>query len=112
MSHEPRQAPLALDSDTFRALGHQLIDRIAEGLAGIPAGPVTRHESPAAIRRAFSLDDGLPENGTAAGPLLDDTAARLFEHSLFNAHPRFFGYITAAPAPIGILGDLLASAVN
>ena len=26
--------------------------------------------------------------------------------------PRFFGYITAAPAPIGMLGDLLAAAVN
>jgi glutamate/tyrosine decarboxylase-like PLP-dependent enzyme len=36
----------------------------------------------------------------------------LFEHSLFNGHPRFFGYITASPAPIGILGDLLASAIN
>src|SRR5262249_25623340 len=37
---------------------------------------------------------------------------RLFAHSLFNGHPRFFGYITAAPAPIGILGDFLAAAVN
>jgi glutamate/tyrosine decarboxylase-like PLP-dependent enzyme len=36
----------------------------------------------------------------------------LFEHSLFNGHPRFFGYITASPAPIGILGDLLAAALN
>ena len=26
--------------------------------------------------------------------------------------PRFFGYITASAAPIGILGDLLAAAVN
>src|SRR3970282_273071 len=25
---------------------------------------------------------------------------------------RFFGYITAAPAPIGVLGDFLAAAVN
>ncbi len=25
---------------------------------------------------------------------------------------RFFGYITAPPAPIGILGDVLAAAVN
>ena len=46
------------------------------------------------------------------GPLLERTARLLFEHSLFNAHPRFFGYITAAPAPIGVLGDFLAAAVN
>ena len=45
-------------------------------------------------------------------PLLERTAQLLFDHSLFNGHPRFFGYITASPAPIGILGDFLAAAVN
>ncbi len=51
--------------------------------------------------------------GTDAGALLEETASRLlFAHSLFNGHPRFFGYITAPPAPIGILGDFLAAAVN
>ena len=44
--------------------------------------------------------------------LLDDAAGLLFDHSLFNGHPRFFGYITSSPAPIGMLGDFLASAVN
>jgi aromatic-L-amino-acid decarboxylase len=46
------------------------------------------------------------------GLLLEQTAQLLFAHSLFNGHPRFFGYITAPPAPIGILGDFLAAAVN
>ena len=45
-------------------------------------------------------------------PCWREIAPRLFDHSLFNAHPRFFGYITAPPAPIGILGDFLASALN
>ena len=40
------------------------------------------------------------------------TPRRCFEHSLFNGHPRFFGYITSSPAPIGALGDLLAGAIN
>jgi len=107
-----RDAALALDSETFRALGHQLVDRIADGLGRVSTGPVTRHELPSAVRAALDLDQGLPEHGTAPGPLLAETAERLFEHSLFNGHPRFFGYITAAPAPIGILGDLLAAAIN
>jgi glutamate/tyrosine decarboxylase-like PLP-dependent enzyme len=46
------------------------------------------------------------------GLLLEQTAELLFAHSLINGHPRFFGYVTAAPAPIGILGDFLAAAVN
>ena len=40
------------------------------------------------------------------------SAQLLFDHSLFNAHPRFFGYVTAPPAPIGVLGDFLAAALN
>jgi glutamate/tyrosine decarboxylase-like PLP-dependent enzyme len=43
---------------------------------------------------------------------MDHATDLLFDHSLFNSHPRFWGYITSAAAPIGILGDLLASAIN
>src|SRR6185436_6101585 len=46
------------------------------------------------------------------GALLREAAGLLFDHSLFNGHPRFFGYITSSAAPIGMLADLLAAAVN
>jgi len=101
-----------MDAARFRALGHSLVDQIASLLESIPSGPVTRDESPPAVRQALALDSALPEKGTDAATLLTSTARQLFEHSLFNAHPRFFGYITSSPAPIGILGDLLASALN
>jgi len=106
------QQPLAMDAEQFRALGHSLVDQIASQLASIPHGPVTRNESPSAVRAAMGLNGGLPEEGTDAATLLATTATHLFEHSLFNAHPRFLGYITSSAAPIGILGDLLASALN
>ena len=101
-----------MDAEQFRALGHALVDRIASQLEAIPRGPVTHHEPPSAVRAALDLNGGLPQEGTDAATLLTTTATQLFEHSLFNAHPRFFGYITSSPAPIGILGELLASAVN
>jgi glutamate/tyrosine decarboxylase-like PLP-dependent enzyme len=101
-----------MDAATFRALGHRLVDQIAERLEAIPRGAVTRDAPPSAVRGALDLTGPLPDAGTDAGPLLERTADLLFGHSLFNAHPRFFGYITAAPAPIGMLGDLLAAAVN
>jgi len=69
-------------------------------------------ESPAAVRRALDAERSLPVTGTDGSTLLDEAADLLFDHSLFNGHPRFFGYITSSPAPIGALGDLLASAVN
>jgi aromatic-L-amino-acid decarboxylase len=107
-----RQAALAMHSTTFRALGHQLVDQISDFLEVLPRGPVTHDETPSAVRDALDLTGPLPELGTEADALLRRTAQLLFEHSLFNGHPRFFGYITAPPAPIGILADFLGSAVN
>ena len=107
-----RDAPLALDAERFRALGHRLVDDIAARLARVPEGPVTRGESPAQIREALGLGGPLPEQGEDPEALIERTAKLLFEHSLFNGHPKFFGYITSSPAPIGMLGDLLAAAVN
>src|SRR5262245_24063466 len=107
-----RNAPLAMDASTFRTLGHRLVDNIAGFLESLPLRPVTRDESPSAVRDALNLGGPLPELGMDPGLLLEQTAEFLFDHSLFNGHPRFFGYITAPPAPIGILGDLLAAAVN
>jgi glutamate/tyrosine decarboxylase-like PLP-dependent enzyme len=101
-----------MDSATFRALGHRLVDQLAGFLESLPRGPVTHDESPSAVRDALDLAGRLPESGMDPGPLLEQTAQRLFDHSLFNGHPRFFGYITAPPAPIGILADFLAAAVN
>jgi aromatic-L-amino-acid/L-tryptophan decarboxylase len=112
MTDSIRHAPLAMDPATFRALGHRLVDQLAELVASVPGGPVTPNESPSAVRDALDLTGPLPETGTDPEALLERTARLLFDHSLFNAHPRFFGYITAPPAPIGILGDFLAAALN
>lgn len=111
-SHPPRTTPLTIASEEFRALGHQIVDRVAERLAAIPEGRVTRDDPPSAIRAAFDLDRPLPEQGAGANAVLDGLVDRLFDHSLFNAHPKFLGYITAPPAPIGVLGDFIASALN
>ena len=107
-----RTAPLAMDGAAFRRLGHRLVDQIADNLEALPQRPVTRDASPSAVREALQLTGPLPETGGDPAALLDEATRLLFEHSLFNGHPRFFGYITASPAPIGMLGDFLAAAVN
>jgi len=107
-----RTAAAHIDTTTFRALGHQLVDQVAGLLESLPRGPVRRDESPSSVRDALGLTGPLPESGMDPAALLEQSTRLLFEHSLFNGHPRFFGYITASPAPIGILGDLLAAALN
>ena len=107
-----RDSPLHISPERFRQIGHQLVDQIAALLESIPERPVTRDESPSAVRDALGLNGPLPQDGEDPAVLVDGLARTIADHSLFNGHPRFFGYITSSPAPIGMLGDLLASALN
>jgi len=107
-----RVSPIQMDPEAFRRLGHRLVDDLARHMSAVPNGPVTPGASPSTVRAAMGMNHALPEHGTDVDALLSDTTRLLFEHSLFNAHPRFLGYITSPPAPIGVLADLLASAVN
>jgi aromatic-L-amino-acid/L-tryptophan decarboxylase len=106
-----RNAPIEIPPEDFRALGYQLIDRIADFMAVLPQQPVATDESPAELR-ALLGEASLPEYGQAPANLLNRAADLLFDHSVHLGHPRFWGYISGAPAPIGSLADLLAAAVN
>jgi glutamate/tyrosine decarboxylase-like PLP-dependent enzyme len=106
-----RVTPLELPPEEFRRLGHDLVDRIADFLGGLRERPLTSGETPAEIRALLGRAS-LPRTGTAAAALLPDTLRLLFDHSLFNGHPRFMGYVTSSAAPLGALADLLAATVN
>ncbi len=54
----------------------------------------------------------LPAEGADPATVLAEATRLVLEHSTFNGHPRFFGYITSSAAPLGALADLLASTVN
>jgi aromatic-L-amino-acid/L-tryptophan decarboxylase len=111
-SPQERFSPLAMSSEEFRVLGSQLVDRIANFLDSIAHRPVTPAESPSVVREALGANRALPRESADPAELINRAADLLFEHSLFNAHPRFWGYVTSSAAPIGALGDLLAAAVN
>jgi aromatic-L-amino-acid decarboxylase len=106
-----RMAPLEMSPGEFRTLGHTLIDQIAQFLESLPTRSVTPAETPEQVRSLLG-DRTLPEQATPPDRLLGDITNLLFDYSTFNGHPRFWGYITAAAAPIGALADLLAAAVN
>jgi len=105
-----RAVPLDMTPEEFRKVGHRLVDDIAAFLASLPRRPVAPDETPREVRSLLPSD--LPETGADAASLLAEAAPLVFDHSLFNGHPRFFGYITSSAAPIGSLADLLAAAAN
>ncbi len=108
---EQRNAPLDMPAEEFRRIGHDLVEQIATFLEELPHKKITQGEKPAEIR-ALLGDRSLPENGISANQLFGKIPRLLFDHSLFNGHPKFMGYITASAAPIGALADLLAASVN
>ncbi len=109
--NKKRNAPLEMSPDEFRSAGHRLVDQIADFLSELPNKPVTTGKSPAEIRKMLGAD-AMPEEGEKAEKLLENTASLLFDHSLFNGHPKFLGYITSSAAPIGALAEMLAASVN
>lgn len=102
---------LDMDPEAFRRAGHALVDTLAEFLATIADRPVTPAESAEEVRSAFP-PTRLPERGVDAGELLQRITPLLLDHSLYNGHPQFLGYITSSPAPLGVLADLLAATIN
>jgi aromatic-L-amino-acid decarboxylase len=106
-----RKSSIEMTKEEFQKIGHQLIDDISEFIHTIDKKPVTPNESPNQLKSLLG-NASLPEKGIPATELIAKTTDLLFNHSLFNGHPKFLGYITSSAAPIGALADLLAATVN
>jgi len=106
-----RKVPIEISPEEFKRIGYQLIDAISEFIQTIEKKPVTTGETPSQIQHVLGTIS-LPEDGTSVSELFSRASDLLFNHSLLNGHPRFLGYITSSPAPIGALADLLAATVN
>ena len=100
----------ALDAEEFRRLGYRAVDLAAERLADIRERPVFQPMTPG--ERASLLDLPLPERGVAPDAILDTFQREVLTHPMGNGHPRFFGWVNSPPAPLGVLAELLAAAMN
>lgn len=109
--NDKRNAPLEINKEEFRKIGHQLINNISDFISTIDKKPVTVNEKPSQLQKLLG-NTSLPEVGIPATELIPRITDLLFNHSLFNGHPKFLGYITSSAAPIGALADLLAASVN
>lgn len=106
-----RKTPIEINKEDFRKMGYTLIDQISDFMDTIDNKVVTPVETPKQLQQLLG-DLSLPDKGTAPEKLLTKATDLLFDHSLLNGHPKFFGYITSSAAPIGALADMLAASVN
>src|SRR5213592_3602933 len=102
--------PPAIDPEHFRRMGHALVDLVTDHFAGIRERPVFRPMQPA--ERATLMQEALVEAGARPEVIIERFRTAVLPHAMGNGHPRFFGWVNSPPAPIGVLADFLAAAMN
>ncbi|MCZ6597705.1 MAG: pyridoxal-dependent decarboxylase, partial [Planctomycetota bacterium] len=99
-----------MDTAEFRRMGHDVIDRLAAYFDSVQDRPVFPDVEPAAVNRLF--EEGVPSDGTSAEAVLAELDEKLFPYCTHTGNGGYMGLITASPLPIGVIGDLIASALN
>lgn len=99
-----------MDSQEFRSLGHLVIDELSDYLDSIEDRRVFPDVEPAHLEAIF--DECLPEAPSEGIEVLKEIQEKLFPNCVHTGHGGYLGLITASPLPIGVLADLIASAVN
>lgn len=94
----------------FRETGHSMIDWIADYLERIEDQRLFPEVEPRFLYQLF--DENIPENGSSAEEVIQELKQKLLPYCTHVNHPGYFGLITPTPTPMGILGDLLAAALN
>ncbi len=99
-----------LDPEEFRRAGREVVDWIADYLAGIREYPVLARTAPGEITGALPA-------APPAGPEPLDAILRDFREVLLPGithwnHPRFFAYFSITGSGPGILGEALSAALN
>jgi glutamate/tyrosine decarboxylase-like PLP-dependent enzyme len=97
------------DWEEFRRLSHEVIDDMVDYLRDTRSQPTWRSPSPES--RVF-LKSPLPRIGTPLSQVYRDVKKHILPYPTGNIHPRFWGWIMGTGTHVGLLADLVASAMN
>jgi len=99
-----------MSSEEFRRAGHEVVDWIADYLAGVGEYPVLAQVQPGQL--ADSLPAHAPECGEPMEKILEDFRRQIVPGITHWNHPRFFAYFGITGSGPGILGEMLSAALN
>ncbi|HTP89976.1 MAG TPA: aminotransferase class I/II-fold pyridoxal phosphate-dependent enzyme [Bryobacteraceae bacterium] len=99
-----------MSPEEFRRAGHEVVDWIADYLAGVGEYPVLPRVQPGEI--ASRLPAHAPECGEPMERILDDFRQIVVPGMTHWNHPRFFAYFGITGSGPGILGEMLSAALN
>ncbi len=99
-----------MSPDEFRAAAHEAVDWIADYLRDIRDLPVLPDVQPGAL--VDRLPSAGPEHGEPMDAILADFRNLIVPGITHWNHPRFFAYFSISASGPGILGEMLAAALN
>ena len=98
-----------IDWSDFRELAHRMLDAALDHVEGVRDRPVWR-PIPDDVRAALSAP--LPVAGEGSEKVCQTITDSILPHATGNTHPSFFGWVHGAGVPIGIVAEMVASAMN
>ena len=96
--------------DEFRKAGHTLIDFISDYLERVENKPLFKEVEPSFLHDLFN--ESVPNDPQSLEAIQKILEEKLLPYCTHVNHPGYMGLITPSPNPAGILGDLLAAALN
>ena len=96
--------------EEFRRYAHEAVDWVADFLDGIDDLPVFPSIRPGDVVRALPSEP--PVEPESMDALLDDFRSIIVPGMNHWNHPSFYGYFSTSASGPGIIGELLASALN
>lgn len=99
-----------MDMKELREIGHSMIDWIADYLDTVEERPLFPRVEPRELFQMFN--EPVPREPSSAEEVIEALQTKLLPYCTHVNHPGYFGLITPTPTPVGILGDLLAAALN
>jgi aromatic-L-amino-acid decarboxylase len=108
-------APLEADAlddgiDALREAGYAFVDLALDYFKGLEGRRVYGPVSPMGLDDLFA--EPLPERGGSLADLVQECRSKVFPNTMAIGSRRYFGMMNPAPLPIGVLAELLVSAMN
>lgn len=111
MSQPPPVVPSGeMEAAEFRRLSREVADWITTYLSEVGDLPVLPEIEPGSLRAAFPADP--PQRGEPLDDVLDDFRSLVVPANTHWGHPAFFAYFASSGSGPGILGEMLAAALN
>ncbi len=109
---DSREAEETLDPSDWtetKNIGHRMLSDVFDDLSTIRTRPTWRPIPPEA---KAALDKPAPRGPQSLDSVYEEFRENIEPYALGNRHPRFWGWVIGSGTATGVLGDMLASAMN